>query len=705
LVSLIPPSITGIGIGKYIDLRLCGGSNIIASPDPVVVAWMQLHGSSWTQGCGRGFFAITTDDLIYTVGKNTVLIITAPGVLENDTLGTPAGIVTFFGGGSLAGVVTDHAAGATINPLPTYSDGSLVANANGSFAFTPPTNFVGIYTFQYRLDNGVGASDATVTIQVAPGFSVDDESGFESNTATITFTVTLTDTTDLSTTVDYVTADGTATAGSDYLATGGTLTFDPGVTTQPIVVHLRGDAVVEGAETFVITLSNPTNAPISDAQGEGTITNSTVKPTRPAADSLIRDDTPTFVWAAIAGAAHYRLQVDNNADFSSLVINTLVTTRQYTPTALADATYYWRVRARDAAGNWGGWCTRWAVTIDATPPAKPVQLAPANGATLADNTPRYRWNAVSGATVYQLQLDNNSDFSSPILNKTLAGTAYTQPSALGDRTYYWRVRAQDEAGNWSAWSTRWSFIVNAVPMVQPTLIPTNTPRPTRSPQPTLIPTATVVPTTLPTTAPTATPTTITPFLQVVESDNSLVMQSGLWGVYGEPAASGGTYLLSSTPQDTLTLAFIGSEVTIVYIQHPSVGSLAIEIDGTVMQIVDGVVAEAVFGAETTVSGLVYGQHTLRVYPVSGVVAIDAFKVEMALQVVVPTATPVPADIPTDVPTDIPTDIPTDMPTETPLPTETPIPTEAPTVVPTETPTLTETLSETPVPDATEEPAS
>jgi hypothetical protein len=325
-----------------------------------------------------------------------------------------------------------------------------------------------------------------------------------------------------------------------------------------------------------------------------------------------------------------------------------------------------------------------------------------------------------------LQVDNNADFASPIINQTLTTTSYTQPSALADRIYYWRVRAQDKAGNIGAWSTRWSFTVNAVPIAQPTLIPTNTPRPTRTPQPTLVPTD------VPTAAPTATVTEIKPRLQVIESDQPFVVKSGAWTAYGEPATSGGQYLLSSTLTDTLDLTFVGSEVTVVYIKHPAVGSFAIAVDGAVMQVVDSVAAETVFGAEATISGLMYGQHTVQVYPVSGVVAIDAFRVELALEGVVPTATPVPTDVsaetpvptdmptevPTDVPPDAPTDIPTEVPTETPVPTD--IPTDMPTEVPTETPVPTEaptlTLVPTDVPpevpveveppaETTEEPAS
>jgi peptidoglycan-N-acetylglucosamine deacetylase len=58
-------------------------------------------------------------------------------------------------------------------------------------------------------------------------------------------------------TVGYSTADGTARAGSDYLATSGTLTFAPGQRRAEILVTVLGDGLVEGDETFVVRLSDP----------------------------------------------------------------------------------------------------------------------------------------------------------------------------------------------------------------------------------------------------------------------------------------------------------------------------------------------------------------------------------------------------------------------------------------------------------------
>ena len=94
-----------------------------------------------------------------------------------------------------------------------------------------------------------------------------------SGTAVATFTVTLSPTSTQAVTVAYATANGTATAGSDYLAASGTLIFPAGVSTRPISVTVNGDTTVELNETFSVTLSNPANAVLGTATGTGTIEN------------------------------------------------------------------------------------------------------------------------------------------------------------------------------------------------------------------------------------------------------------------------------------------------------------------------------------------------------------------------------------------------------------------------------------------------
>jgi hypothetical protein len=71
--------------------------------------------------------------------------------------------------------------------------------------------------------------------------------------------------------VDYATADGSATAGSDYTATSGTAEITAGNTSTTIAVPLIGDSVLEGVETLSVTLSNPQGALLGSATATVTL--------------------------------------------------------------------------------------------------------------------------------------------------------------------------------------------------------------------------------------------------------------------------------------------------------------------------------------------------------------------------------------------------------------------------------------------------
>jgi hypothetical protein len=121
-------------------------------------------------------------------------------------------------------------------------------------------------------------SAATLTIidnDPPPALSINDVAVAEGNSGptNTVFTVTLSVASGRTVTVQYATADRTATAGSDYVATSGTLTFDPGQTSKTITVLVNGDTNFEPDETFTVHLSNASNATIAVADGKGTIVN------------------------------------------------------------------------------------------------------------------------------------------------------------------------------------------------------------------------------------------------------------------------------------------------------------------------------------------------------------------------------------------------------------------------------------------------
>jgi serine protease AprX len=191
----------------------------------------------------------------------------------------------------------------------------------------------------------------------------------------------------------------------------------------------------------------------------------------PSNGSSTCDTTPTFDWSSVSGATSYRIQVDNNAGFSSPEIDTTTSNSYYTPgTALSPGTYYWQVRSINVCGE-GSWSSTWNVTILSVPSA-PSLSSPSDGNTISDDTPTFSWGSVSGATSYRIQVDNNAGFSSPEIDTTTSSSNYTPTTALSPDTYYWRVHASNVCGDGS-WSADWSF----------TIIPNNPPNEPSNPSP------------------------------------------------------------------------------------------------------------------------------------------------------------------------------------------------------------------------------
>jgi hypothetical protein len=158
----------------------------------------------------------------------------------------------------------------TVN-VPTVDDALVEGNETVNVTLANPTGGATLGTPAAAvltiLDNDVAP--------VLPTLSINGAAANEGNAGTtpLVFTVTLSAPSTQTVTVGFATADGSATAGSDYVAAGGTLTFAPGTTTQTVTVNVNGDTTSESNETFVVNLSNATNATIAVAQGTGTILN------------------------------------------------------------------------------------------------------------------------------------------------------------------------------------------------------------------------------------------------------------------------------------------------------------------------------------------------------------------------------------------------------------------------------------------------
>jgi hypothetical protein len=104
--------------------------------------------------------------------------------------------------------------------------------------------------------------------------------------------------------------------------------------------------------------SDPWNFTVPPAPGVPTLLS-------PVDESAIENSTPTLTWTTVAGATTYFVQVSQEPDFGSLEIDSFSATTSYTvpgSDALAQGTYYWKVRAEDGCRA-GDWSSAWKLVI------------------------------------------------------------------------------------------------------------------------------------------------------------------------------------------------------------------------------------------------------------------------------------------------------------------------------------------------------
>jgi dienelactone hydrolase len=191
--------------------------------------------------------------------------VTTPGtapviaVTVSSSNGTPSGNVTILNGASTVGSGTLDANGkvnVTLNnPLPPGSY-TLTVNYAGTSNFAPSSTTVSL----------------TVDVLTVSGDDVATAEG-NSGQTTVRINVRLSQAATQSVSIDYTTADASAKAGEDYVATSGTVTFAPGETLQRIEVVINGDTTPEPDERFFVRFSNPHNAVTGRAQITATILN------------------------------------------------------------------------------------------------------------------------------------------------------------------------------------------------------------------------------------------------------------------------------------------------------------------------------------------------------------------------------------------------------------------------------------------------
>ncbi len=175
-------------------------------------------------------------------------------------------------------------------------------------------------------------------------------------------------------------------------------------------------------------------------------------------------------WSDVSGATSYQVQIDNNSDFSSPLVSQVTGASTYSAVGLtAGVTLYWRVCAQNSCGT-SSWSASRTFASICTPGAIPTLSTPANGATGLSQPVVLDWSDVVLPLAFQVQVDNNSDFSSPNIDQQtlLIASNYAASGLTAGTTYYWRVRSQNLCG-WGAWSASRTFAVAGSDVTAPTI--------------------------------------------------------------------------------------------------------------------------------------------------------------------------------------------------------------------------------------------
>ncbi len=150
------------------------------------------------------------------------------------------------------------------------------------------------------------------------------------------------------------------------------------------------------------------------------------------------------------------LQVGNVTEFSY-------------PGAADGTSYFFSVRAKDNAGNWGPWGNAsYGTTVDLTSPGTGVASAPAPFV----NEPAIAWlwdpfvDNGSGVAAYEVRVGSAPDQSDVVSGVEVSEPSYLMQDAAHGQRYHLSLRARDRAGNWGAWGPSSEAV--AVDLVAPT---------------------------------------------------------------------------------------------------------------------------------------------------------------------------------------------------------------------------------------------
>jgi hypothetical protein len=195
-------------------------------------------------------------------------------------------------------------------------------------------------------------------------------------------------------------------------------------------------------------------------------------------DGSVQDLRPSLSWNMPAYPlplpTNYTVQVSKNSSFTQVVATGTAAHISYTPTSdlPRSLTLFWRVRANGVNGP-SAW-SDFSSFNTGSPPGTPNLLNPPSNTLVSSYTPLLDWSDTTipkGAAAfnhYVLQIDDNADFSSPLVSQNGYGQTYNSSASPAtalppNTTYSWRVQACNTNAKCSAWSSPRTFRTKLTP--------------------------------------------------------------------------------------------------------------------------------------------------------------------------------------------------------------------------------------------------
>jgi hypothetical protein len=233
--------------------------------------------------------------------------------------------------------------------------------------------------------------------------------------------------------------------------------FETGYTRYPSYSYqIPADALETDAGTYYWHINYRNQDDVWSSSGiirSFTPTLGTIQITYPANDSIIENNTLDINWQNIDEAEYYGLQISQNSDFDSPLIDESSITGNNNQVTLSNGTYFIRMNFSLQNGTKSPWSDINQINVE-------CGFNPVSDATIFQRLPSFIWDDYENTQDYEFMIDNDEDFSSPeISKKGLMDSQYTitEEDNIEYGLNYWQVRAHYNNGGFSDWSNTRSF--------------------------------------------------------------------------------------------------------------------------------------------------------------------------------------------------------------------------------------------------------